>query len=469
MPSVARPTALPEATPTRLLDPTPVPRRAGPGGPGPSEDALQAVRQAGRRGVAAMAVAAGVDPGAGSQASGRGARTVSRATLDQYRRRGNLLFERYRRELDIRVADEGVSPVQFANWALSLKPGLSASAWRSYRQAVMHFLEGFPGYEADAAIQLIEADVIDGGEAGRNRAKADKRQVKGKTAAVRSLSSAGDDRSWLNEGDPDGGGLDAAEAMGQEPDDDDDSAESRKRTSALKEKRFPHEDMDRVLAYLRSFCRSKLAPVLVDWLRAGIMTGLRPVEWRCSDLVEVADPNSAYGRRAFLYVLNAKATNGRGTGVARTLDLSAFPDDALEVVRRMSGRARGWLEDGSFPDRQAACSALLYATCRKIWPTRKYGYALYSTRHQAIANWKSMMPVAEIAAIVGHGVTSTATAHYGKKRSAWSPEKIPAAPRPVPEELSVVKQRVKLWEQRIEMEKRAGLRPEGGDTEFPVG
>jgi hypothetical protein len=38
--------------------------------------------------------------------------------------------------------------------------------------------------------------------------------------------------------------------------------------------------------------------------------------------------------------------------------------------------------------------------------------------NQAIANWKSMLEPAHIAAIVGHGVTATASEHYGKRRSS---------------------------------------------------
>ncbi len=79
------------------------------------------------------------------------------------------------------------------------------------------------------------------------------------------------------------------------------------------------------------------------------------------------------------------------------------------------------------------------------------------------------MPPAEIAAIVGHGQTTTAAEHYGKRRTAWSPSAIPAPPRAVPEELAFVKDRMRVFEQRLQLEVRAGLRKPGELQEFPIG
>lgn len=187
--------------------------------------------------------------------------------------------------------------------------------------------------------------------------------------------------------------------------------------------------------------------MLADWIRAGILTGLRPTEWKATELEVREDPSAAYGRRVFLYVLNAKATDGRGTGLVRTLDLSAFPE--METVRPMAKRSREWLEGNRYAEMQGQCSRLLYGVEAKIWPTRRYHCSPYSTRHQAISNWKSILQPAEIAAIVRHGVTATAAEHYGKKRSSWPPTRIPASPRPVPEELAVVRDRIHLLEQRL--------------------
>lgn len=412
---------------TRMLDPVEMPAvRESRGPSGPSQASVETVRRAAKERLRGRAKEAGVDPAAGSQPSrvsaspsARAGTTVSQATLDQYLRRGQLLFERYRKELDIQAAAEEVSPVEYVNWALSLKPGLKSSTWRMYRQCLMHFLEGFPSHETARAIGLLEADAVD-----RSRPEA------------------------------------PPPPKGEKVD---------RRSSALKEKRFPAEDYERVVTYLRTFNRSRLAPVLADWLRAGILTGLRPAEWQATDLEVREDATAAYGRRAYLYVLSAKATNGRGTGVVRTLDLSAFTEPDLDVVRRMVGRAREWLEGRRYAETQGQCSGVLYSAVEKIWPRKRQHYTLYSCRHQAISNWKAILEPAEIAAIVGHGVTATASEHYGKKRSSWAVSQIPAPPRPVPEELAVVKDRIRLFERRLQLEVQAGLRKPNDIPEFPLG
>ncbi len=135
----------------------------------------------------------------------------------------------------------------------------------------------------------------------------------------------------------------------------------------------------------------------------------------------------------------------------------------------MVGRAREWLEGRRYPETQGQCSGILYNAVEKLWPTRRNHYTLYSCRHQAVANFKAVLQPAEIAAILGHGITSTAETHYGKKRSSWPIERIPAPPRSVPEELAVVRDRIRMFERRLELEVKAGLRKANDIPDFPLG
>ncbi|SOC25876.1 hypothetical protein [Thalassospira xiamenensis] len=413
---------------TRLKDPLPVAPQSKGGGTtpgGPREDVLQKIRAAAHKRIMARATQKGINPGRGSLPSRESASpvavsgtTASQSTLDQYLKRGHELFSRYRRERNIHASAEDISPIEWVNWLLAMKPDLKASTWRVYRQSAYHFLEGFPSHETPSAIGMLDADVIDRHKEGLSEER-------------------------------------------EGPHDDE-------RTSSLKRKNFPLEDMDKVLTYLRAYSRSKWAPVLIDWLRAGVLTGLRPIEWRMTDIEVRSLPD---GRTAaWLYVMNAKATNGRGNGVVRTLDLSEFSRADLDCVQRMVDRSQKWLENDQFSRAKSDCSNLLYSLNKKLWPARKTHFALYSCRHQAIANWKGSDVAPEvIAAIVGHGITATAAEHYGKKRSAWAPEKIPVIPGAVPEELSKVRQRIRLFNDRIKLEKAAGIRREGDVVQYPVG
>ena len=370
----------------------------------------------------ARAAAGGVDPSAGSRPSmpspspaARTGTTASQASLDQYRRKGQQLLNMFRRETGAAASMVDISPLDWVTWLLSRKPTLKSTTWRFYRVSAIHFLEGFPGDTA-AALTLLENDFVDHGRPPATRAPG-----------------------------------------------------AQKRTSAQKEKRLPIGDFEKLSTFLSRFSRSRLAPVVVDWLRAGILTGLRPTEWQATDLDVQADPEAPRGRRALLYVLNAKATNGRGTGIVRTLDISAFADPDLECVRRMSDLGRLWLEAGTYSEMQSNCASVLAGANARIWPTRRTAYTLYSCRHQAVANWKQVLRPEEVAALVGHGVTATAAEHYGKRRSGWAAEHIPVPPQPVEEELRQVRATMKRWDERFALERQAGLRAAGDVPGYPVG
>lgn len=326
--------------------------------------------------------------------------TRSPKTEAAYRHRGDLLVRRFRRERNLGRDVEQFSPMDFAIWCLSLRhSGLKPASWRLYRQAAITILQPVP--DSEGAIELLVKDAP--GEVSL-----------GTTETV---------------SDPN----------------------SERRTSANKEKRFAREDFARIEAALQLKRRSNNADVLRDWLKAGIATGLRPVEWKATDVVEVPDPRKYGAKRRYLLVLNAKITNGRGNGVVRTLDITNFSEDTLGSVRRMSATGAMAYARGDFGALQSHCSRILYEIASKFW-RRKLCYSLYSCRHQFIANMKALgLSNEEISAMAGHVVDETAAQTYGKKRSGWSPDKILDRPRGIPEEIATVRKRLVLHEERQDL------------------
>lgn len=59
--------------------------------------------------------------------------------------------------------------------------------------------------------------------------------------------------------------------------------------------------------------------------------------------------------------------------------------------------------------------------------------------------------------MVGHGITRTAAESYGRRRSGWAPDEIVERPRPVPEEVFLVRQRIRFFEERMRMRAAVGL------------
>jgi hypothetical protein len=382
---------------------------------GPDDHKVKAVRAARKQKLADRARALGRDPGANSTAS-VGGRTRSEKTHTGYLERGQQLIKRYRKQAGLSTSNIlTVDPVHFVNWLFSIKPTITANAWRPYRQSAKAVLATIPHDDTEKAIAMIDADISEAAETSTREASAE--PVTG-TDGRRKLP---------------------------------------RKTSARKEKRFPKGDFDKVVSYLKYFSKSKHAETLADWMIAGVATGLRPIEWQATDLEIKDDPESTFGRHVWLYVVNAKATNGRGNGAHRTIDLSGCRDETIAAVKRMSEVGMQWLIDAEYDSMQSQCSQLLYSTCDRIFRTRPKVYALYSLRHQFVANAKTFHGPASISAMCGHIVTDTAISSYGKKRSGWDPEDILDRAVPVAEEIATVRQQHRFFEDRIKLQQAAGI------------
>ncbi|KQT51179.1 hypothetical protein ASG43_21480 [Aureimonas sp. Leaf454] len=199
-----------------------------------------------------------------------------------------------------------------------------------------------------------------------------------------------------------------------------------RRTGARKRKRFPKDVFDRILVWLRRVSTSEVALIAADWVVAGLATGLRPGEWRAA-MVEDCK----------LFVVNAKATNGRGNGEARTLDLAVVTDRTRGVIIRMTELGADWHRHGQYERRQRQVSHVLSRACMAA--TGQGGFTLYSLRHQFVATAKASLRPAEVSAAVGHCVTTTAIQAYGRRRSAWKPTDVRDVVLPVPDEVSTVR------------------------------
>jgi hypothetical protein len=207
-----------------------------------------------------------------------------------------------------------------------------------------------------------------------------------------------------------------------------DSAQTGK-TSSRKLKKFPVSDFDVLDTYLKSKPHH-LHDALRDWLQAGLWTGLRPVEWRDATFINV------HGVPALL-VQNAKHSNGRAHGKTRTVVMHRMSTAEIDIVKRHLARVHQWEAAGAYQRMYQGCINKMYLAVRKVWPKRTRHLTLYSTRHQFVADAKaSNLSLLEIAALMGHAVDETATAHYGKRAAGQQILKVQA----VAEEVARIKQ-----------------------------
>lgn len=186
-----------------------------------------------------------------------------------------------------------------------------------------------------------------------------------------------------------------------------DSKDLELKTSAKKQKHLTVKDY-KVLDDALKESDNKWKNATRLWLRAGIITGLRPIEWRQAIYDEEENR---------IIVKNAKNTNGRSHGEFRSLYLEHLTASEKNTVLQQLKIAFPFSQtDSMWKKYYEGCSNLLKYTCGKVWPSRERHPTLYSARHQYSANMKaSGCKPEEIATLMGHAVDDTALTTYGKK------------------------------------------------------
>lgn len=249
------------------------------------------------------------------------------------------------------------------------------------------------------------------------------------------------------------------------------------RTSALKKKSFPEPFYYYLVEMSKADLNDKYSRfhLLVDFVQANIIVGLRPIEWLNVQICSEIETQSLV-----LLVENGKNSFGRANGDVRELRLLSasnedkfnilkfyirFQNKLTTVVSTFLEQHKRFLDERSINDVQDSnalqyvlddyeptmldipkseiCNSsgvpqngiaerllnsiqnMLFHTYNQYLEGREdidsKRVTLYSTRHQCIANAKaSKVNIFEIAAFFGHSSTETSSRHYGKAWSGWS-------------------------------------------------
>jgi hypothetical protein len=322
-------------------------------------------------------------------------------TLGTYIARGRGLFNRYKRVTNSSVSLEYMDPCIFVEWLLGIKPLLSNGTWRNYRASAAATVQSLARTHMDEALAMLNAD----------------RQV----------------------GSDNGGRGD------------------REASVSSRAPRMDYRHFQRLKRSLPGMSRSQVVDWLIDWLDAGIHTGLRPTEWPLTTLEKRSDPRFPNGR-VWLHVVSTQA--GEGPGIYRTLDLSNFTTQTREAVERMVERSRDWALTGRSSARQSEVSRLFNQTCKVLFPRMLMHYTLYSARHQFIANMKTIYSPEEVAAMIGDIPIEMEVEQYAKRPAAWTKEEITERPMPDIQQVARMKKRLDVFEEGRELRelKKAAVR-----------
>lgn len=177
-------------------------------------------------------------------------------------------------------------------------------------------------------------------------------------------------------------------------------------TSSRKAKSVTQNQIARLTSKLESK-KNLFANAASLMFKGSLVAGLRPQEWFTAAL-EI-DKKSGNG---ILKVTNAKATNGRSFGKTRELFI---PAQSVETVKSAIESLSKLKAAGFSQDR-------IYRRCKDAVRragvvNRDRNVCLYTARHQFTANMKNIYSPEEVALLLGHNTSETASRHYGKRRS----------------------------------------------------
>lgn len=272
-------------------------------------------------------------------------------TIIQYNKLAERLTARARMAFDIDTPE--VDPRTVVAYLVELMPMIKARTFRLYRAALVHHFEEIATPESLSARDYLKEDV--------------------------------------------GGGSDFENEVGIEV--------NESRTSSMKAKRLTNEDLEAIIQELKR-SKSKWAGATGVWLKAGLMTGLRPIEWIGAVVHdEVGVP--------FIRARNAKNTHGRSHGDTRDIFLNGISDRNLLLIKRHIEVIQLYQENGLYMQFYNSCQRVLHHAVRRIFPDRRKHVTLYTSRHQFAADAKSTYSKVEVAALMGHASDDTARKFYG--------------------------------------------------------
>lgn len=205
-----------------------------------------------------------------------------------------------------------------------------------------------------------------------------------------------------------------------------------KKTTSLRAKSLSQTEVDTLSDYAHkqeeADARSRYGSPTVMWLRATLLTGLRPGEWADAEISSASNT---------LVVANNKLSKCTGFDwPSRVIPLDhldarevTYIQDFLDITNDIKKLDPALSEHENFQKFRDSCSHWLNRASRHLFKWRKLHITLMSARHQFIANLKAggYSPV-EIAYLVGHGNDLRAFESYGRTSSGVKDIFLPAIP-----------------------------------------
>jgi len=191
--------------------------------------------------------------------------------------------------------------------------------------------------------------------------------------------------------------------------------ELSKKTVSKRMKRLNHRDLIKLDAEAMR-TKSGYGSLTMKWLKASLLTGLRPHEWFFSKLIQDSKNNNATSLEVSNRKLNLTSHSDEHWE-DRIIPLDHLQEEELESIRQWLSIVKKVDYDEEYSSLYGNCRRWLERANKRIFPRRKKHICLMSPRHQFIANLKlNGLTPTEIAYLVGHGNDARAFESYGRTK-----------------------------------------------------
>ena len=315
----------------------------------------------------------------------RTGKTISRKTQLDYCRRGRSLFKRFIRKTgSTEPFGSNELAIQFYQFVRSLKSSYPKKIWNFYALCALEINSMLSNLRYEDAKSILY---------GKNVTVTNlpNRQVATKTDQVKEFGSA-----------------------------------KTPYAKSVTNKQFKMN-----IKYIQGRTDSKSATLLINWLIAGMNTGLRQKEWLHTELRKIKDKNAPNKIRILLSIVNLKTPNGEKHRKTRCMDLSELSKSVLEAIEFMVDQGKIWRETGTYAvDRNSAGQLMKEANtvfkmpngCILVHPTMRF---------QFLNKILKCLPKEDAVELMGHHDLETIKVFYLQPKTGWRGVDIGATPRPV--------------------------------------
>jgi hypothetical protein len=162
--------------------------------------------------------------------------------------------------------------------------------------------------------------------------------------------------------------------------------ERREKMPSKRRKDLSEKDLSKLVSELKRGKYPQWGKGAIIWLIAGVNSGLRPGEWRQSEIVKVNNKNHIRVKNSKLINFDSSSVDavdmdGRNRTLYRNVPIHHLPENTQQLISVQSQTSRAMMEKGLHDAFYAGVRKTINRAAHSVWPEEKKAVSLYTARH----------------------------------------------------------------------------------------